>query len=61
MKNIDLNQGRLSQALADQIMDLIEQYDETLHIPTVVGCLELVKQQIVMNHGIWTNNEENDE
>ena len=53
MKDMDLNQGNLSQALSDEIMKLIDKYESTLYLPTVIGCLELVKQQIIMDHSQW--------
>ena len=31
----------------DELLDLIHKYDETLYMSTVIGCLELVKQQLI--------------
>jgi hypothetical protein len=42
-----LNQGKLAGGLVDELLDLIHKYDETLYMSTVIGCLELVKQQLI--------------
>ena len=42
-----LNQGKLAGSLVDDLLELIHQYDETLYMATVIGCLELVKQQLI--------------
>jgi hypothetical protein len=31
-------------------MELIHTYDETLYMSTVIGCVELVKQQLINDH-----------
>ena len=42
-----LNQGKLAGGLVDELLEVIHKYDETLYMATVVGCLELVKQQLI--------------
>jgi hypothetical protein len=42
-----LNQGKLAGGLVDELLELIHKYDETLYMATVIGCLELVKQQLI--------------
>jgi hypothetical protein len=42
-----LNQGKVAGGLVDELLDLIHKYDESLYISTVIGCLELVKQQLI--------------
>ena len=42
-----LNQGKVAQGLVEELLALIHSYDETLYMSTVVGCLELVKQQLI--------------
>ena len=42
-----LNQGKLANGLVDELFELIHRYDESLYVSTVIGCLELVKQQLV--------------
>lgn len=44
---MNLNQGALAQGLVDDLLDKIHQYDETLYMSTVIGVLELVKQQLI--------------
>ena len=44
---MNLNQGAVSQSLVDEMLDLIHKYDDTLYMSTVIGCLELVKQQLI--------------
>ena len=42
-----LSQGKLADGLVDDLFEAIHKYDETLYMATVIGCLELVKQQII--------------
>lgn len=42
-----LNQGKVAGGLVDEMLELIHQYDDTLYMATVIGCLELVKQQLI--------------
>ena len=42
-----LNQGKLAGGLVDELLEVIHRYDETLYMATVIGCLELVKQQLI--------------
>jgi len=41
------NQGKLANGLVDELLEVIHKYDETLYMATVIGCLELVKQQLI--------------
>ena len=45
-----LNQGKVAGGLVDELLDLIHKYDETLYMSTVIGCLELVKHQLINDH-----------
>ena len=42
-----LNQGKLAGGLVDELLEVIHKYDETLYMSTVIGCLELVKHQLI--------------
>jgi hypothetical protein len=42
-----LNQGKVADGLVDDLLEVIHKYDETLYMATVIGCLELVKQQLI--------------
>jgi len=42
-----LNQGKLAGGLADELIEVARKYDETLYMSTVIGVLELVKQQLI--------------
>lgn len=44
---MNLSQGKLAQALVDRLLENIHEFDESLYLPTVIGCLELVKQQLI--------------
>jgi len=44
---MNFNQGRLAESLVDEMLQLIHNYDETLYMSTVIGCLELVKQNLI--------------
>lgn len=43
-------QGDIAQGLVDELLAVIHKYDETMVVPTVIGCLEIVKQQIIDDH-----------
>jgi hypothetical protein len=42
-----INQGKVAGGLVDEMLELVHKYDETLYMATVIGCLELVKQQLI--------------
>lgn len=42
-----LNQGKLADGLVDDLLAVIHKYDESLYMSTVIGVLELVKQQLI--------------
>jgi hypothetical protein len=44
---MNLNQGALSQGLVDELLEVIHQYDDALYMSTVIGVLEIVKQQLI--------------
>lgn len=43
-----LNQGKLAAGLVDELLEMIHRYDESLYMATVIGVLELVKQQLII-------------
>jgi hypothetical protein len=44
---MNLNQGKIAQGLVDELLVVVHKYDETLYMSTVIGVLELVKQQLI--------------
>ena len=42
-----LSQGKLADGLVEDLLEVIHKYDETLYMSTVIGVLELVKQQLI--------------
>ncbi len=42
-----MSQGKLADGLVDDLLEAIHKYDETLYMSTVIGVLELVKQQLI--------------
>jgi hypothetical protein len=42
--------GNLTQALVDELLAVVHKYDETLLLPTALGCLDLAKQQLIQEH-----------
>ena len=42
-----LNQGKVAGGLAEELLEVIHKYDETLYTSTVIGVLELVKRQLI--------------
>jgi hypothetical protein len=51
-----INQGKVAGGLVDEMLELIHKYDESLYMATVIGCLELVKQQLI-NDSIESDHE----
>ena len=44
-----LNQGKVAGGLVDELLEVVHRYDESLYMATVIGVLELVKQQLIMD------------
>ena len=44
---MNLNQGKVAGGLVNEILELVHKYDDTLYMATVIGCLELVKQELI--------------
>lgn len=44
---MNLNQGKVADGLVDDLLKAIHKYDNSLYMSTVIGCLELVKQQLI--------------
>ena len=44
---MNLNQGKVAGGLVDELLELVHKYDESLYMATVIGCLELVRQQLI--------------
>jgi len=42
-----LTDGKLASAMFVEIMQVIEKYDGTLYVPTVLGVLEVAKMEVV--------------
>jgi hypothetical protein len=43
-------QGSLSQKLVDELLEVIHKYDHTLMVATAIGCLEIAKAQVLLDH-----------
>jgi len=52
-----LSQGKLADGLVDDLLQAIHKYDETLYMATVIGVLELVKQQLI-NESVENSDDE---
>jgi len=46
---MNLSQGKLADSLVDEMLELIHKYDDTLYMATVIGCVELVRQQLIID------------
>ena len=40
-------QGNIYQSLVDRILELVHEYDETMYMPSAIGCLEIAKLQLL--------------
>ena len=55
-----LSQGKLADGLVDELLETIHRYDESLYMSTVIGVLELVKQQLIQE-SLDLNKEDDEE
>ncbi len=44
---MNLNQGKVAGGLVDELLEVVHKYDESLYMSTVLGCLDLVKYQLI--------------
>ena len=42
--------GEIAQALVDELIAVVHKYDETMVLPTALGCLDLAKAQLIEEH-----------
>ena len=42
--------GDIAQGLVDELLRVVHKYDETMVLPTALGCLDLVKAQLILEH-----------
>lgn len=45
-----LNQGKIASGLVDELLEVIHKYDDALYMSTAIGCLELVKHQLIIEN-----------
>lgn len=43
-------ENKIAQGLVDEILAVIYNYEESILLPTVLGCLDIVKQQLIQGH-----------
>jgi len=43
-------QGSLSQKLVDEMLEEVHKYYETQMVATAIGCLEIAKAQVLLDH-----------
>lgn len=41
--------GNLTQGLVDELLAVIHKYDDTMMLPTALGCLDIVKAQLIQD------------
>ena len=44
------NVAPLSEALMSQLMDVLDRFEDSLTLSDVIGCLELVKTQVIFDN-----------
>lgn len=42
--------GAITQSLIDELLAVVHKYDETMLLPTALGCLDLVKVHLIQEH-----------
>lgn len=40
----------IAQGIVDEVLALLHKYDESVLLPTVLGCLDIVKMQLLQEH-----------
>lgn len=50
----------LSAGLVQEILDLVFKYHDTMMLTTAIGCLELAKMELLEQHRIDEENEDED-
>ena len=40
----------IAQGIVDEVLSLLHKYDESVLLPTVLGCLDIVKAQLIQEH-----------
>jgi hypothetical protein len=40
----------IAQGLVDEVLAVLHKYDESVLLPTVLGCLDIVKMQLLQEH-----------
>ena len=40
----------IAQGIVDEVIELLHKYDESVLLPTVLGCLDIVKAQLLQEH-----------
>jgi len=51
----------LSSGLVQEILDLVFKYHDTMMLTTAIGCLELAKMELLEQHRILEEDEDEDE
>ena len=41
--------GAITQALVDELLAVVHKYNKTMLLPTALGCLDLVKAQLIQD------------
>lgn len=41
--------GNLTQGLVEELLAVIHKYDDTMMLPTALGCLDIVKVQLIQD------------
>jgi len=44
---MNIDQGKIANGLVEELIEVIYRYDEAMYMATAIGCLELVKQQLI--------------
>jgi hypothetical protein len=41
--------GNIAQGLVDELLAVVHKYDDTMMLPTALGCLDIVKAQLIQD------------
>lgn len=56
-----LNPMELAAGLTDELLNVIYKYEDAMMLPTVLGILDVVKFELMLDHHNYVTDEEDDE
>lgn len=55
MKKLNINPMDLAVAMTAEILDVIDKYEDVVHVPTILGLLDIIKHGLINEHYDWAS------